>query len=91
MKLDPVGSTVRYEMMKLCTGSVQDTMRRWQLVLDYTESVEGIYAFIYCTKWSFGQVSRMPDKRTDGQTLKDRATQLPRSRSGALVTHCLTV
>ena len=21
-KLDPVGSTVRYEMMKLCTGSV---------------------------------------------------------------------
>ena len=22
MKLDPVGSTVRYEMMKLCTGSV---------------------------------------------------------------------
>ena len=27
-KLDPVGSTVRYEMVKLCTGSVQDTMRR---------------------------------------------------------------
>ena len=27
-KLDPVGLTVRYEMMKLCTGSVQDTMRR---------------------------------------------------------------
>ena len=26
--LDPVGSTVRYEKMKLCTGSVQDTMRR---------------------------------------------------------------
>ena len=23
MKLDPVGSTVRYEMMKLCTGSVR--------------------------------------------------------------------
>ena len=22
LKLDPVGSTVRYEMMKLCTGSV---------------------------------------------------------------------
>ena len=22
IKLDPVGSTVRYEMMKLCTGSV---------------------------------------------------------------------
>ena len=27
-KLDPVGSTVCYEMMKLCTGSVEDTMRR---------------------------------------------------------------
>ena len=26
-KLDPVGSTVRYEMMKLCTGS-EDSMRR---------------------------------------------------------------
>ena len=26
--LDPVGSTVGYEMMKLCTGSVLDTMRR---------------------------------------------------------------
>ena len=28
LKLDPVGSTVRYEMMKLCTGSVKDTMRQ---------------------------------------------------------------
>ena len=27
-QLDPVGSTVRYEMMKLYTGSVKDTMRR---------------------------------------------------------------
>ena len=27
-KLDPVCSTVRYEMMKLCTGSVEDTMGR---------------------------------------------------------------
>ena len=27
-KLDPVGSTVRYEMMKLCTGTVKDTMRQ---------------------------------------------------------------
>ena len=39
-ELDPVGSTVRYEMMKLCTGSVQDTMRRLQLVIDDTGSVE---------------------------------------------------
>ena len=32
-KLDPVGSTVRYEMMKLCTGSVLDPIRQWQLVI----------------------------------------------------------
>ena len=50
--LDPVCSTVRYEMMKLCTGSVLDTMR--QLVIDDTGSVEGIYAFIYYTKWRSG-------------------------------------
>ena len=50
------------------------------MVIDDTESVEGIYAFIYCTKWRSGKVSQMPDGRTDGltdgQTLKDRATQL---------------
>ena len=33
-------------MMKLCTGSVEDTMRRWQLVIDDTGSVVGIHAFI---------------------------------------------
>ena len=60
MKLDPVGSTVRYEMMKLCTGSVQDTMRRQQLEIDDTGSVEGIGAFTYCTKWRSGQVLPMP-------------------------------
>ena len=59
-KLDLLGSTLRHEMMKLCTGSVQETMRGWKLLLDYTGSVEGIYAFIYCTKWKSGQVSRMP-------------------------------
>ena len=48
-------------------------MRREQLVIDDTGSVEGIYAFIYCTKWISGRVSRMPDRQT---TLKDRATQL---------------
>ena len=36
MELDPVGSTVRYEMMKRCAGSVQDTMRRQKLVIDDT-------------------------------------------------------
>ena len=49
-ELDPVGSTVRYEMMKLCTG----------LVIDGTGLVEGIYAFKYCTKWRSGQVLPMP-------------------------------
>ena len=73
-KLDPVGSTVRYEMMKLCTGSVKDTMRRQQLVIDDTGSVEDIHAFIYCKQWKFGQVSRMPDSLTHKR--KDRATQL---------------
>ena len=85
-KLDPVGSTVRYEMMKLCTGSVQDTMRRWQLVIDDTGSVEDIHAFIYCKKWRFGQVLPMPDRQTDSQS-KDSATQLlTKYKSGALVT-----
>ena len=62
--LDPVGSTVRYEMMKLCTGSLENTMRQLQLVLDDTGSVEGIYAFIYCTKWRLGQVLPMPHSLT---------------------------
>ena len=78
-ELDPVGSTVRYEMMKLCTRSVEDTMRRQQLVIDDTGSVEGIY----CTKWRSGQVLPMPHSQT---TLKDRATQLLKYKSGALVT-----
>ena len=57
-------------------------MRRWKLAIDYTGSVEGIYAFIYCTKWRSGRVSRMPHSQ-----MKDRATQLPRKyKSGALVT-----
>ena len=34
-------------MMKLCTGSVQDTMRQEQLVIDYIGLVEDIYAFKY--------------------------------------------
>ena len=59
-------------------------MRRWHLVIDDTGSVEGIYAFIYCTKWRSGRVSRMPDGLT---TLKDRATQLLiKFKTGALVT-----
>ena len=63
MELDPVGSSVRYEMMKLCTGSVQH-INDWNLVV----------------------LTLIPHRLTDRQTLKDRATQLFRSRSGALVT-----
>ena len=54
------------------------------MVIDDTGSVEDIHAFIYCKKWRFGRVSRMPDRLT---TLKDRATQLlTKYKSGALVT-----
>ena len=59
-QLDPVGSTVRYEMMKQCSGSVQGS-NGWylvvlsqceavpvgQLVIDETGSEEGINAFIF--------------------------------------------
>ena len=57
------------------------------MVIDDTGSVEDIHAFIYCAKWTSGQVSRMPDRQT---TLKDRATQLLiKYKSGALVTQCV--
>ena len=56
------------------------------MVIYDTGPVEGIYAFIYCTKWRSGQVLPIPY----GQTLKDRATQLPiKYKSGALVTQCI--
>ena len=54
-------------------------------MIDDTGSVEGIYAFIYCTERRSGQVLPMPY----GQTLKDKATQLLiKYKSGALVTQC---
>ena len=57
------------------------------MVIDDSGSVEGIYAFINCTKWRSGRVSRMPYGRTHLQTLKDSANQLPtKYKSGALVT-----
>ena len=53
------------------------------MVIDDIGSVEGIYAFIYSTKWKFGHVLPMPDS----QTLKDSATELLKKyKSGALVT-----
>ena len=58
------------------------------MLIDDTVSVEGIYAFIYCTKWRSGQVSPMPDSLTHSlTTLKDSATQLLiKYKNGALVT-----
>ena len=63
-------------------------MRQWQLVIDDTGPVEGIYAFIYSTKWRSGQVLPMPYRLTHSlTTLKERAPQLLiKYRSGALVT-----
>ena len=53
------------------------------MVIDDTGSVEGIYVFIYCTKWRSGQVLLMPHS----QTLEDSATQLlTKYKSGALET-----
>ena len=47
--------------------------------------VEGIYAFMYCTKWRSGQVLPMPYSLT---TLKYRATQFfIKYTSGALETN----
>ena len=60
------------------------------MVIDDTGSVEGIYAFKYCTKWGSGQVLPMPYGLTQAQTLKNRATQLLiKYKSGALVTQCI--
>ena len=57
------------------------------MVIDDTGSVEDIRAFIYCKKWRSGQVLLMRYGRTDGLTLKDRATQLLiKYKSGALIT-----
>ena len=62
-------------------------MRRWQLVIDDTGSVEDIHPFIYCTKWRSGQVLQMPDSLTHSQTLKVSASQLLiKYKSGALLT-----
>ena len=57
------------------------------MAIEDTGPVEGIDAFIYCTKWRSGQVLPMPCGRTDRLTLKDRATLLLiKYKSGALVT-----
>ena len=47
IKLDPVGSTVRYEVMKLCNGWYLAVLCHYEVVIDVIGSVEGIDAFIY--------------------------------------------
>ena len=69
--------------MELCTGSVKDTMRRWQLVIDDTGSVEGNNAFIYCAKLRFDQVLPMPGSLTHRK--KVQQNNLLKSCMGSLV------
>ena len=85
-KLDPVGSTVRYESMKLCTGSVYDTIvwggSSWQLII---LGQKRAFMPLYIEK--SGDPDRchgcLTDSLTHWQTLKDRAAQY---NSGALLT-----
>ena len=53
---------------------------QYEAVIDVIGSVQGIYAFIYWTKWRFGQMLPIPDSLTHWQTLKERATQTLRRR-----------
>ena len=48
-----------------------------------------MYDFIYRKNWRSGQGSGIPNRQSNRQTLKDSATQLLRSRSGALKKQCL--
>ena len=58
-------------------------MRRWQLVIDDTGSVEGNNAFIYCAKLRFDQVLPMPGSLTHRQ--KVQQNNLLKSCMGSLV------
>ena len=59
-----------------------------QAAIDVIGSVENTYAFIYGTKWIFGQVLPIPDSLTDFERWSYSLSniQLLRSRSGALLT-----
>ena len=49
-----------------------------------------LHAFIYCTKWRFGQVLLMPDSLTHRLKIALLSTQLlTKYKSGALVTQCM--
>ena len=74
--------------MELCIGSTMvGTWWYWVIIWGYRlipdgTSIGPLCLYIFWNKWRFGRVSAIPDS----QTLKDRATQLLRSRSGALIT-----
>ena len=68
-ELDPVGSTVCYEVRKLCCGSVSNSngwymavLSHYEAVIDVIGSVEGIDAFIY---WNSGDLVRCHRCLTD--------------------------
>ena len=63
-KLDPVRSTVRCEMMKLFTGSVQYSngwylvvLSQYEVIIDVNGSAECTYAFIHWKKWKSSGVT----------------------------------
>ena len=65
IKLDPDGSTVRYEVMKLCTGSLGSN--GWYLVVlvQYRAVPVDSLCLYILKKWRFSQVSPIPHGRTD--------------------------
>ena len=81
-----MGSTVCYEMMKLCTGSVQHSNGWYLVVLNqykvvlvnsgwYWVNIGNVCLYIL-KKWISGQVTLILHRFTDRQTLRERATQL---------------
>ena len=87
-QLDPVGLTMRCEMMRLYPGSVKSSNCRFLVVLGlhrrYWVSLGPICLHILKIVEIWSGVTNA--SQTDRETLKDRATQLLRSGSGALVT-----
>ena len=88
VQLDPVGSTVRYEMMKLCTGCI----RHYEAVAvdNWWYWVSRGHLCLYILRkvkiWKGVTHARLTDWLTDSQ-MKDSATQLLiKYKSGALVT-----
>ena len=71
-QLTPVGSTVCYEVMKQCTGSVLDSYGWYLAVLSHSEAVTDVICLEIekVEIWSGDTDASL----TDSQTLKERAT-----------------